>query len=169
MLLASQVLWALWFVYWGPKRHLALLAAAFLLLFSNPFSVGWLKFRLWPQDAYISFTGLLLTAGGLLICVWARVELGRYWSGAIHIKEDHRLIQTGPYAFLRHPIYAGFLLAILGSAMTLGEARGLLIIAATVMAYVRKIPQEERSLELRFGRQYEHYRRSTKALLPFLL
>lgn len=67
--------------------------------------------------------GILLTALGLGIAIAARVTLGRNWSAAVEIKEDHALIRSGPYRYVRHPIYSGILLALLGSAIALDRWR----------------------------------------------
>jgi len=183
---ATQALWAAWFVYWwwasknvkqaqqaettaSRGLHLALLAFAFLILFSDAFRIGLMGRRLWPESPTLSGAGLGMTAAGLLFTIWARVHLGRYWSGEVQIKEGHRLIMTGPYALARHPIYTGFLLAILGSAVSLGEGRGLVIMAATLAAFWRKVRIEEAVLSEEFGGEYAAYRGRTKALIPFLL
>jgi protein-S-isoprenylcysteine O-methyltransferase Ste14 len=183
---ATQALWAAWFLYWwlasrGVKQahkseatasrgmHLAILAFAFLMMFSDLFHFGLMGRRLWPAAAAMTWAGLGMTAAGMLFTIWARVHLGRYWSGEVQIKEGHRIIMTGPYALVRHPIYTGFLLAILGSAVTLGEVRGLVIIAATSVAFWRKVRIEEAVLAKEFGGEYAAYRGRTKALIPFLL
>src|SRR5580704_16529934 len=61
-------------------------------------------------DSWIVYPGLLMVAAGFVIAIWARVYLGSYWSGIITIKEGHKVIDTGPYRFVRHPIYTGWLL-----------------------------------------------------------
>jgi protein-S-isoprenylcysteine O-methyltransferase Ste14 len=67
-----------------------------------------------------------LTMPGVCFAVWARSHLGKYWSGRITLKEDHRVIQTGPYAWVRHPIYSGLLLALLGTVLTVGTLQACL-------------------------------------------
>jgi protein-S-isoprenylcysteine O-methyltransferase Ste14 len=178
-------LWAVWFFYWWlasrgvrkPARtespasraiHMGLLAFAFLTLFSPMLRFGFLGTRVIPESVALEWVGVGMTCAGLLFSVWARVHLGRFWSGEVQIKEGHRLIQSGPYAFVRNPIYTGFLLAIVGSALTLGEARGAVIIAATLTAFARKIRMEEKMLGAEFGAEFLAYRAKTKALIPFL-
>ncbi|MBI3554444.1 MAG: hypothetical protein HY077_18260 [Elusimicrobia bacterium] len=186
MMRATMGLWAAWLFYWwlagrsvekaektesllSRALHLGILACAFLFLFSDQLRVGFMGRRIIPEALFIEAVGLGLTTAGLLLCVWARVHLGRFWSGEVQLKEGHRLIASGPYAFVRHPIYTGFLLAVCGSAVTLGEVRGLLILAATIAAYARKIRLEEELLNSRFGAEYDQYERRTWALLPFVL
>src|SRR5215467_12702020 len=83
--------------------------------------VTWLLAAWW-----IARVGVALTAIGLGFTVWARVQLGRFWSGTVTLKEGHELVRTGPYAVTRHPIYTGLLLALIGSAMARGTLGGLL-------------------------------------------
>ena len=73
--------------------------------------------------------GLIMVAAGIAFAVWARHYLGRNWSGTVTVKQDHELIRSGPYRLVRHPIYTGLLLAILGTAVAFGEWRGLLAFA----------------------------------------
>lgn len=183
---AALALWAVWFACWllaglstekakasenagARAATIALLTGAFFFLFSDQLRFGYLGLRLWPESALVSRLGNAATAAGLLFCVWARVHLGRYWSARVQIKEGHRLIRTGPYAFVRHPIYTGFLLAIAGSAVTLGEVRGAVVMVSAAAACLRKIRLEERVLGREFGGEYEAYRTRTKSLVPFIL
>lgn len=101
----------------GSSRavHLGLMAAAFLLLFLPPLNVGALA-RAWDlAEPGTPALGLVLTAGGLLLAIWARVCLGRFWSSRIAVTGGHRLVRSGAYRWTRHPIYAGILLAMAGA------------------------------------------------------
>jgi protein-S-isoprenylcysteine O-methyltransferase Ste14 len=111
--------------------------------------------------------GCYQTALGLLFAVWARLHLGRYWSGRITIKEGHRLIRTGPYRWARHPIYTGILCAFTGSVLTQGRLAGLLALLIVSVSFWRKIYLEELALHGRFGREYQDYTRATGLLLPW--
>jgi protein-S-isoprenylcysteine O-methyltransferase Ste14 len=110
--------------------------------------------------------GLALQAGCFALAVWARKHLGGNWSGRIEIKLEHELIRTGPYRFLRHPIYTAVLGMCIGTALVDGHLHALLGVAIVVVAYCRKIPLEETKLREAFGAQYETYRKSTLGLLP---
>jgi protein-S-isoprenylcysteine O-methyltransferase Ste14 len=112
--------------------------------------------------------GLSLTIVGLLFSVWARFAIGRNWSPMIDMKVDHRLIDHGPYAVVRHPIYSGFMLATFGTALAFGEWSGLLAVALIVGAWGYKARLEERAMCEQFGSEYERYRRRVKGLVPFL-
>ncbi len=86
------------------------------------------------------------------------------------LKQDHTLTRSGPYRFVRHPIYTGLLLAIFGSGViALGEWRGLVALALVTAAFLRKIQIEERFLQERFGDAYSRYRHEVAALIPGLL
>ena len=119
-------------------------------------------------EPYGGWTGLALTMAGVAVAIWARVTLGTNWSATVTVKENHELIRKGPYLFVRHPIYAGALLAILGTALAFGEVRGLLGFLVALVTWKRKSLTEERFMLEQFGPRYEQYRREVKALIPGL-
>jgi hypothetical protein len=82
---------------------------------------------------------------------------------------DHELVTSGPYAIVRHPIYTGLVLAFVGSAITLGEMRGVLAVVIVVASLWRKLRLEERWMAEQFGDDYERYRDRVRALVPFVL
>jgi protein-S-isoprenylcysteine O-methyltransferase Ste14 len=84
------------------------------------------------------------------------------------VKQEHELIRSGPYAHLRHPIYTGLLLALIGSAIVRGEWRGVLAVLIACAALWRKLRLEERWMIETFGDDYRRYREHTAALIPFL-
>jgi protein-S-isoprenylcysteine O-methyltransferase Ste14 len=149
--------------------HMSLAAAAFALLFNPSLAVGPLAWRFVPNSAAIAYGGLALTIAGTGFAIWARVFLGRNWSAIVTIKQDHQMIQSGPYAVVRHPIYSGFLLALLGGALALGEIRGMLAFALAFLTWRIKSHLEEKFMEQRFGGEYATYKRRVKALIPFVI
>jgi len=178
-------LWCLWLAYWtisarGNKAvvrreslvsrllHLGPLAIAALLLSARSLPGGWLCGRFVPQGQMTSLAGLLIVVIGLGFTVWARVHLGRNWSGTVTLKADHELVRSGPYSIVRHPIYTGLLLGFLGSAVALGEWRGLLATALVFAGFWRKLRLEERWMREVFGPQYERYQAEVPALIPGL-
>jgi protein-S-isoprenylcysteine O-methyltransferase Ste14 len=149
--------------------HLLIMTVACVLLFSSSARVGILAARLLPESAGIGWAGLCLTVAGCAFGVWARAWLGPNWSATVTRKQDHQLVRSGPYAVVRHPIYAGFLMAILGTALALGEVRGLGALALAFIGWFTKARTEERFLLEEFGDRYLRYRREVKQLIPFVL
>ena len=179
-------LWIIWALYWwisaGDVKqtvwreplisrllHILPLAIASILLWVPELPVLGLNWRLIPATAPLFWVCAALTASGLLICVWARRVLGRNWSGTVTLKADHELITGGPYAYVRHPIYTGLLLAFFGSALARGDGRGLLALLLVTLALWRKLRIEERGMRSQFGSAYSDYAERVAALIPFLL
>jgi len=102
------------------------------------------------------------------LAIWARHTIGTNWSGIITLKEGHALVQTGPYVIVRHPIYSGLILAMLGSAIVLGELRGLLSVGLMPLSFTRKMNDEERLMKTQFPKEYPEYQARVKRLIPFL-
>jgi protein-S-isoprenylcysteine O-methyltransferase Ste14 len=147
-------------------RSLVMIAGSALL---TPIgNLGWLNRHLYATTLALAWTGLLLTVVGVVWAIWARLALGRNWSGNPMLKQDHELVVGGPYAITRHPIYSGLILAFLGSGLALCEYRSLLGLALLLGAILIKIRQEERLMIEAFPVQYPDYRRRVKALVPFL-
>ena len=99
----------------------------------------------------------------------ARRHLGAQWSGRLEVKEGHRIVRSGPYAWVRHPIYAGILLGLVGSALVAHKLSACLAAFVMLAAYVRKIRMEERVLRRHFGSDWDTYCQQTAALVPFVL
>ena len=110
--------------------------------------------------------GTFLTGLGLGFSLWARIYLGRNWSGAVRISEGHELIRSGPYASIRHPIYSGLLLAILGTAVVIGRWRGIIGFIIATLGFAYKAKREERLLSQEFGSAFEEYRSHMGFFIP---
>jgi protein-S-isoprenylcysteine O-methyltransferase Ste14 len=124
----------------------------------------------WHASAGIAAAGAAITAAGLAVALWARVTLGRNWSGVIVLKDRHELIDRGPYAFVRHPIYTGVLLMVLGSAVFLGTSGGATVFAVVFAGLIVKARSEERWLTRHFPDTYPRYRARVRGrLVPFVL
>jgi protein-S-isoprenylcysteine O-methyltransferase Ste14 len=158
-------------IYRGVARvfQFMLLVPAFLLIFDSDLAIGFLGWRVVPAAATFQIIGLALTLAGLGFALWARFFLGRNWSGAITVKEDHQLIRTGPYAVVRHPIYSGFLLGLLGTAIALGQVRDFIGLVMAAIGWRLKSLVEERFMTEQFGDEYTAYKQDVKALVPFIL
>jgi protein-S-isoprenylcysteine O-methyltransferase Ste14 len=103
---------------------------------------------------------------GIALALWARWHLGQYWSGRITLKEDHKLIRSGPYAYFRHPIYSGIDLAAIGGALAIDRWRCVVGVCFIVVGYWLKARKEESMLSEQFGQDFEEHRRRTGFLLP---
>jgi len=144
----------------------AVTAAAFVLLFNASFHMGVLRHRMLPSGPAQEWTGIVLTFAGAVIAIWARLILGGNWSAMVTVKVGHELIRSGPYAYVRHPIYSGLLLAVIGTAIEIAEWRGLLAIVLASIALLLKAQREERFLTGEFGENYAQYRQGTGLLVP---
>jgi protein-S-isoprenylcysteine O-methyltransferase Ste14 len=181
--LISAGLWLAMDVYWSlaeTKRHETktkesansrrvhglLTTGALVLLFAP---IRGLTEQFVPDTLTTAVVGLGIQIAFNLFYLYARLYLGKLWSGAITIMAGHELIQTGPYRFLRHPMYTGILGMAVGTAIVSGQYHALLGVPLFVLAYVRKIRMEERVLAAEFGEPYVAYRQRTAALIPWVL
>lgn len=141
---------------------------AFLLMFSRS-RVGLLSWRVTPHSPALEWMALVVGVAGFAVAFWARILLGGEWSSQVTLKTDHRLIQSGPYALVRHPIYSGLLLAMVGTAMAGGELRMYLASAVIFGTFWYKSRLEEQLLISAMGARYVEYQQHTYALIPGLL
>ena len=148
--------------------QIAALILAFTLMFKQRMSIGILAHRFVPGSPLVTNTGLLLTCAGILFAAWARITLGRNWSASVTVKQDHALIRRGPYSIVRHPIYSGLLLAMLGTALVIGQVRCLLATAILFVAWSIKLRIEETFMLQQFGPEYAQYQREVKGLIPLV-
>jgi len=135
---------------------------------------GWMGLAngvsLWRVSPGLAVVATAVTAAGLSVALWARAALGRNWSGAVVLKEQHDLIDRGPYAFVRHPIYTGVLLMVLGTVTVAGTTAGVTVFATMVAGLIVKARREERLLTTHFPALYPRYRARVRArLIPILL
>jgi protein-S-isoprenylcysteine O-methyltransferase Ste14 len=178
-------LWLAWLAYWiiaarnvKPLRrqesvgsrltHLVPLAIGAVLMASARLPASWLDDRFLPPSRTIYWAGVIMLAAGLGVMVWARRHLGRNWSARVALKQDHELIRTGPYGFVRHPIYSGLLLAILGTAIAFGQWRDALAFMFIAVAVWRKSRLEEEYVAEIFPQDYARYQAQVPALFPFV-
>ena len=178
----SALLWIAFVVYWNvaasntartvrseSSRSRAVhqwLMLASLALFFAPLPL--LDRRILPVGAIWVPLGLALHAGSFAFALAARRTLGRNWSGAITEKEDHQLVQSGPYRIVRHPIYTAMIGMSVGTAVVSGDLHAFLGAALLAVAYARKLRLEERNLDAVFGARYAEYRRTTRAIIPWV-
>lgn len=148
--------------------YLIVLVVGCALIFARKLDLGPLNAYVLPPSPTTAYLGLGFTLAGLLFAIWARFFLGRNWSGFVTVKQDHRLIQRGPYALVRHPIYSGICLALLGGAVAFGEVRGFLGWIIVVIGFRVKWKVEESFMTEQFGAEYTQYKQRVRALVPFV-
>jgi protein-S-isoprenylcysteine O-methyltransferase Ste14 len=124
--------------------------------------------RFLPLSVNILFGAAVLTVIGCAVAIWARVVLGSNWSGAPDVKQGHILVQSGPYAFTRHPIYTGFIIAVLGTALAVSRYRAMIGFLCVLASILLKIGQEEKLMLQSFPEDYAGYRKRVKALVPWV-
>jgi protein-S-isoprenylcysteine O-methyltransferase Ste14 len=151
---------------WGQRFLYMLPLLAAFYLFQPGAHYGWLGARFVPASDAAGWTGVALTAAGVAIAIWARWHLGANWSGVVTLKEGHELIRSGPYRTIRHPIYTGILLALLGTAVAAGEVRGLLAVAVAWLSFYTKARREESFLTQEFGPSFAEHTKHTGMFLP---
>ena len=178
------VLWAAFWTYWlaaafTAKSSVAIPRSPQALLFRVAVIGGVLvvarvpRLRTWlggvtlGSGQALDVIGIALLVAGLAVAVWARVNLGRNWGTPMSEKADAELITTGPYRWVRHPIYTGIIAALVGSALALGP---VLLLPVAVMAgyFVWSATVEERTMARLFPERYPAYRQGTRMLVPFV-
>jgi protein-S-isoprenylcysteine O-methyltransferase Ste14 len=116
----------------------------------------------------VAWAMVAITFLGFAFAWWARIHLGRLWSGSITRKEGHHVVDTGPYAIVRHPIYTGILLSAVASAIVIAQVHAYLGALLLIIGYWLKARLEERWLREELGPQdYDAYRRRVPMLVPF--
>jgi len=126
------------------------------------------------SDTHSGFTVFTILGGVMMITgigfrAWAVQALGKYFTATVQIKEDHRLITSGPYHIVRHPSYTGAFIAIIAGGVILESLSGFIISCMAMMiAYYVRINIEEKELINRFGNDYTVYRKKIKMIIPYV-
>jgi len=150
----------------GISGALLIAGAATLLLAQRGYP---LNPSIVPHTYFTAAVATLVTVSGLAFALWARIVLGRNWSGRVTLKENHELILRGPYRFVRHPIYTGLLTMVLGSVLLVGRAGALLGWLVFVAGLWLKTAQEEKLLLTQFPAEYAAFRQHVRRIIPFAL
>jgi protein-S-isoprenylcysteine O-methyltransferase Ste14 len=190
-LFATFLLWDLWVLSWGlaalwsrqaqaraPARtellnRIPTGIGGLLLFFGSGLWVGPYRHfggavRLWVLPSWAGWTAVGLCAAGFAFAWWARLTLGELWAGTVSRKENHEIIQHGPYALVRHPIYSGMLVAAFALAIQIGMLANLVGAALLSVGFWMRARSEERFLSSELGEAvYANYRRRTPMLTPF--
>ncbi len=175
--IALAVAWVAFWVYWlisaaGAKhgtrarrsRPPGLFVAVLVFVILRVFRVN----NLAVESVFLEVVGVVLFAAGIGLAVWARIYLGRNWGMPMTQKDEPELVTSGPYHRVRHPIYSGILLAILGTALAT-NFYWLVAFVVLVAYFVYSARVEEKILTSSFPEAYPRYRASTKMLIPFVL
>jgi protein-S-isoprenylcysteine O-methyltransferase Ste14 len=183
--ITMYLLWIVWLLYWIARARnvkrtkwresLASRAVHECLFVICAILLAWpdrlptlLTRRIIWKTTMVEISGAIVVATGLSLTVWARRCLGGNWSGTVTLKEDHTLIRNGPYRLVRHPIYSGLLLALCGTALVVGELRGVFAFASAFFAFLWKIRVEEERMGSIFA-EHHHYRAVTWVMIPYIL
>jgi protein-S-isoprenylcysteine O-methyltransferase Ste14 len=148
--------------------QLVLLLVAYVLIVNGSVGWNWLNQRVVPAGRASTEAGYGLLVAGMMFAGWARLFLGGNWSSNVVLKQDHTLVLSGPYRIVRHPIYTGLLVALLGTALAVGELRCFLGVVLAAVAWKIKSISEETLMVQKFGDQYTRYREQVKGLVPYL-
>ena len=176
-----SIFWIIFIGYWivsaiGVKKNIhnnewrrdAGIRILFIIIIIVLLQVNSLRHFFEYQSGLVAQTiGVVLCGAGIAFAIWARWCLGRNWSGTPSMKEGHELVTTGPYRFVRHPIYTGMLVALFGSALTIGMVF-LAIFVIFCANFIYRIPIEEKYMMRLFPEKYQEYKKKTKALIPFI-
>lgn len=125
--------------------------------------------RIIPPTDWIILAAVILCVAGLAFCLWARVALGRNWSGTITLKEEHELIVRGPYRIVRHPIYTGLLAMVTATVVVHGHLAGIIGAMLVFVSFWIKLGEEEKVMLKQFPERYAAYRQRVKRIIPFVL
>ena len=182
---ATFTLWGLWTLSWiaaafwadraekRPARgeewlyRVVTIVGAYLL-FREAFPRAGGDYHLWRLGPTAQWALFWVVIVGLAFAWWARLYLGRLWSSSVTKKADHRIVDTGPYAIVRHPIYTGILLAAVATAAEQGTVGSVIGLLAFGLAFWIKARLEERFLREQLGAaDYDGYRQRVPMLIPF--
>lgn len=147
--------------------RVAIVIVAGFLLLARGSGLHVIRTRL-PMTPTVEAIGILCTALGIAFAFWARFYLGTNWGMPMSVQENAELVTTGPYAYVRNPIYSGMLLAMLGSAIIVGLA-WLSIFVISGIYFIYSATQEEKLLVKQFPDTFPAYKARTRMLVPFIL
>jgi len=180
-----QGIWIVWWLSWWaaalwsdravkqPARHRQILyrvfaAAGVILLFGLYHHDVRVEGVLWQTPLVIAWSMVGVAVVGLLFAWWARFHLGRLWSSAVGRKAEHHVVDTGPYAIVRHPIYTGIIIASTATAALRGTAMAWLGASVMTIGWMIKARMEEKFLREQLGAAaYDDYARRVPMLSPF--
>jgi protein-S-isoprenylcysteine O-methyltransferase Ste14 len=174
---AIAIAWVIFWVYWlasaigakqgrASRRRIPLngLSVLAVLILLRVFRSG----NLAVHNPVLEAIGAVVFAAGIALAIWARVYLGHNWGMPMTQKAEPELVTSGPYRYVRHPIYTGLLTGLLGTALATNPT-GLIIVAILGGYFYYSATVEEKNLTATFPTAYTAYRSKTKKLIPFVL
>jgi protein-S-isoprenylcysteine O-methyltransferase Ste14 len=175
--LAIGYAWIVFWIYWlvsastskesvrsGWRTRLAGVSAVGVFVIADVLRGG----SLVMHSVILAAVGALLFACGIALAIWARLHLGRNWGMPMSQRAEPELVTSGPYRFVRHPIYTGLLTAMLGTVLV-NNLLGLIVVVVLIAYFYYCGTVEERNLSATFPQAYPEYKSRTKMLIPFLL
>jgi protein-S-isoprenylcysteine O-methyltransferase Ste14 len=143
------------------------LMLAIIVAFLLPFLPIFYFLNFAPVNLLLSIIGVVLCAAGMVCLVWARQHLGRNWSQTVSVKKEPELVTSGPYRYVRHPMYAGGFLAAFGSAIVCGGGWIFLLLILGAI-FLWRVGAEDKLMAQQFPGEYPDYKKRTKAFIPFV-
>jgi protein-S-isoprenylcysteine O-methyltransferase Ste14 len=179
------VCWAILLLYWFANAQKVKAAAhtqtkvsryvymlffisGFVIVYSKRLALGILGYQVIPANSISGMAGDAICIGGVAFAIWARKVLGDNWSAQVTLKKGHELVQKGPYKIVRHPIYTGFEIGLLGVAITIGQLKGVVGLGIAFGCHYYKTTMEEKIMYTEFPTQYADYAKRVKRLVPFV-
>ncbi len=153
---------------WSPAiRGLLFVGLVVLLILyaAHPASMRWFSL---PVPSWCRWLGFGLSVISLLLLVWVQAALGRHWSGSLQLRREHTLVTTGPYGWVRHPMYSVLMAFMIGSSLTSANLLFAVLTLLSVIVLLRRVGREEAMMLERFGDQYRRYASRTGRFLPRL-
>jgi protein-S-isoprenylcysteine O-methyltransferase Ste14 len=151
-------------IFW---RIAVILAIIIFSRLSNSETTSFFNFLIKSSFSF-KIAGSVLTIFGLICAIWARIYLGRNWSGYVTYKENHELVTKGPYRFVRHPIYTSMILMFIGTVLYYGSLLVFILIVIVTTVFVFRARKEEKIMIKLFGQKYINYMKKTKRLIPLI-
>jgi protein-S-isoprenylcysteine O-methyltransferase Ste14 len=176
------VFWVVFYAYWifsafGTKRYVRrgswglgiriVIWLAIVLLLQNTSAREFIiRERLITFDPAVQWLGVVICACGLAFAIWARVYLGHNWGMPMSLKQDAELVTSGPYQYVRHPIYTGMILAMVGTTLVI--VWWIVPAVASLIYFAWAARTEEKIMRNEFPNQYPDYMKRSKMLVPFI-
>ncbi len=176
--------WLIFLVYWGVSalntkksvikrnwrfRWILVIIVIFAIAFinrGNSFDKIVFGNLLFATTPIISAVAAICAVAGVSVAIWARIYLGRNWSGYVTYKKNHELVTSGPYKYIRHPIYSGVLLMLVGTWLFLPTLWTCALLALYISIFLWRTKKEEAIMIKLFGKKYRDYMKHTKAIIP---